>query len=453
MRKTYDLRIPFDAAVRAFKQALGLPSNNRSDFLRDIRTTFRLQLEQVISDTGIALPPIGDTPPRLTKNARVIAFSPIKKMTGWKNEIPVEIDSTFAVKYGSDDYSLQGLNYLDRAACELPSLRPFLEIPDFSLGNLTFHAPNEDCDINVVGDEGIRLIGVAIEASRKKRSSYFILLGVHFDRKLLVDRLQTNVPCDHKSELLDEIRIGTLHYPVTFICRYCGQLLTCKCFEGTYKIRDDILRHLPYGNSEKSLAIAAEGILSRAGICSLCTGRVPRHVYGHAMYYSTFLQRYLPYQVLFARRRLGRNVYEGDPEYRETENETRRAFGYMEIGQKWLNETFLYKLVSTLFAPVEVVQHYRGKELEGLELDIWVPSCQLGIEYQGEQHYRVLEHWGGQAGLERRLFNDMKKKAICTRLGYTLIEFHHSQPISEDTVRKRLASFVTLNAELPSRGT
>ena len=451
MRRSYEIKIPFEAAARAFQKAINLPTNQRSDFFKDIRAQFQSHMQEYFLEVGFPLRRGMDGPPRLTKSAKIYPLSPMKKLTGWKNEIPIELDAKFAARYGADDYSLQAMNYLDRAACELPSLHPFLEISDFTLGNFTFDAPNEDCDINVICDDGVELVGIATEVSNRKRFSYFGLLGVRIDRRLLSNYLKSKGSCEHPSESLDEIRIGTLHYPVTYICRNCGTLLTCKCFEGTCDVKSDLLRHLPYGNTEKHLALKVEGTSQRDGICALCTGRVPRFFYGHSMYYSTFLQRYLPYQTLFARRRYGRDVFEGEPEYRELENETRRAFGYMETGQKWLNETFLFRIVTNFLAPSEVIHHYRGKELEGLEIDVWVPSLLLGIEYQGEQHYRAMDHWGGQEGLERRLANDQRKKSLCMKLGYTLIEFHHDQAVSEEAVRKRLNSFMGSN-QSPSRG-
>jgi hypothetical protein len=445
MRRFYEVKIPFEAVVRAFKNTLDLPINKRSDFFTDIRSQFRSKIQECLLEVGFPMRRGIKGPPRLTKSAKINPLSPMKKLAGWKNEIPIELDAKFAAIYGADDYSLRAMNYLDRSACELPSLHPFLEIPEFTLGNFTFDAPNEDCDISVVCDEGIELVGLATEVSNRKRFSYIGLLGVRVDGKLLSEFLKSKVICDHPSELLDEIRIGTLCYPLTYICRNCGVILTCKCFDGTYDVKRDLIRNIPFGSTEDFLVRKIEGISQRDGICALCTGRVPRLFYGHSMYYSTFLQRYLPYHTLFARRRYGRDVFDGEPEYRDLENETRRAFGYMETGQKWLNETFLFRIVSNFLAPSEVIQHYRGKELEGLEIDVWVPSLQLGIEYQGEQHYRSMNHWGGQEGLKRRLSNDQRKRILCAKLGYTLVEFLHDQEVSDESVRKLLDPFIGRN--------
>ncbi|NMQ18390.1 hypothetical protein E4P82_03755 [Candidatus Competibacter phosphatis] len=59
------------------------------------------------------------------------------------------------------------------------------------------------------------------------------------------------------------------------------------------------------------------------------------------------------------------------------------------------------KIVQVLFPSLEVVHHYRGKELEGLEIDVWIPKLKIGIEYQGIQHFNVIKHWGGEDGLRK----------------------------------------------------
>jgi len=159
------------------------------------------------------------------------------------------------------------------------------------------------------------------------------------------------------------------------------------------------------------------------------------------MYYSSFLQRYLPYYTLFTRKNLGHGVFEAD-KYKQVENEVREIFGYPRIGQKWISETTLFKVVSTMFSPMEVIHHYRGIELQGLELDVWIPELRIGIEYQGEQHYQVVRHWGGEEGLIKRQENDKKKRNLCEKAGYTLVEFHHSEELSEETIRKKLSKYM-----------
>ena len=43
------------------------------------------------------------------------------------------------------------------------------------------------------------------------------------------------------------------------------------------------------------------------------------------------------------------------------------------------------------------------------------------IEYDGEQHYHAVPHWGGQEGLQHRQENDRKKDLYCKQHGLKLI--------------------------------
>jgi len=205
-------------------------------------------------------------------------------------------------------------------------------------------------------------------------------------------------------------------------------------------IIDDLVRCLPYGGSEQILLDAVRSIEFLDGICHLCTGGVPKLKYGSSMYYSSFLQSYNPYHELLVRKKL---LYQApnDVDGRQLENELRQLFGYPKIGEKWITETILLKIVQMLFEGIPVIHHYRGTELQGLEIDIWVPKLKIAIEYQGEQHYQVIKHWGGEEGLKQRIANDKKKKRLCKQMGYQLIEFRYDENITEELVLKKLRRF------------
>jgi hypothetical protein len=78
-------------------------------------------------------------------------------------------------------------------------------------------------------------------------------------------------------------------------------------------------------------------------------------------------------------------------------------------------------------------------------LDVWVPDLKLGIEYQGEQHYQAMTHWGGDEGFARRKANDARKRQLCRSLGYTLVEFRFDEPLTDVAVEKRLARYLPRN--------
>jgi hypothetical protein len=217
-------------------------------------------------------------------------------------------------------------------------------------------------------------------------------------------------------------------------------------------------------------------------LCHECNRATPAYRYCHEMYGTVFVQNYgwyinkqrLEYSVYSSR--LGsacpqeildlieinpqdywarlQGLLDGDPiaakeleaRYlqqsskvnRAIENEVRRKFGHKKIGEAWTSETILYYQIVKLFPGYDVLHHYRPDFLDGLELDIYVPALKLGIEYQGIQHYEPIDHWGGQAALERTQERDKKKREHCRIEGVRLVYFSYDEDLSLELVRSRV---------------
>jgi hypothetical protein len=120
------------------------------------------------------------------------------------------------------------------------------------------------------------------------------------------------------------------------------------------------------------------------------------------------------------------------------ENITRKEFGFRKVGKAWVSETLLYQMVHRIFAKHEVVHHHRPDWLDGLELDIFVPALQLGLEYQGQQHFHPINAWGGVPALRALRSRDQEKRRKCEEAGVALVEIDYTEPLTEDHVRRRL---------------
>jgi hypothetical protein len=120
------------------------------------------------------------------------------------------------------------------------------------------------------------------------------------------------------------------------------------------------------------------------------------------------------------------------------ENVVRQEFGFKKVGEGWVSETLLYQLVSRFFLDHEIIRHHRPDWLEGLELDIYIPSLQLGIEYQGQQHYQPISIWGGKDALIALQERDERKINLCKALDITLMEVDYTEPLTIDHIGKRL---------------
>lgn len=109
-----------------------------------------------------------------------------------------------------------------------------------------------------------------------------------------------------------------------------------------------------------------------------------------------------------------------------------------DFNNKWTTEKTLYGMVASMFPELHVIYHYRAEWLENLELDIFIEDLKIGIEYQGIQHYEIVEHWGGSAGLKKRQDNDSRKNRLCKQYGVSLVYFLHTETLTYQIVYERL---------------
>ena len=124
------------------------------------------------------------------------------------------------------------------------------------------------------------------------------------------------------------------------------------------------------------------------------------------------------------------------------ENEVRQKFGQHVIGEAWTSETILYYIVRSICPNMTVFRHYRPGFLEGMELDIFVQELNLGIEYQGIQHFKPVNHWGGADALNNLKRRDKRKKDRCASNGVHLVCFKYDETLSDDYVLAKIRQSV-----------
>lgn len=74
------------------------------------------------------------------------------------------------------------------------------------------------------------------------------------------------------------------------------------------------------------------------------------------------------------------------------ENIVRLKLGYKKVGEGWVTETSLFYMIKNILPESKVIHHYHPPELGGLELDIFIQDLNIGIEYQGIQHFKPVKH-------------------------------------------------------------
>jgi hypothetical protein len=129
---------------------------------------------------------------------------------------------------------------------------------------------------------------------------------------------------------------------------------------------------------------------------------------------------------------------EADLSEREAENKVRDILGVPKIGEGWVNETQLFRLVESLFSEHKIIREASPEWLGRQRLDIYMPGLALAIEYQGEQHYRPVALFGGEDGFKKTQERDRVKLRLCREHGVKIVYFSHKEELSQSKVERKL---------------
>lgn len=79
---------------------------------------------------------------------------------------------------------------------------------------------------------------------------------------------------------------------------------------------------------------------------------------------------------------------------------------------------------------IDFSEQYRFKDCKyklQLPFDFYIPSLNLAIEYQGEQHYKPIEVFGGEEAFKKQQRNDKIKKEYCQKNNIKLLEIPYTE--------------------------
>lgn len=105
---------------------------------------------------------------------------------------------------------------------------------------------------------------------------------------------------------------------------------------------------------------------------------------------------------------------------------------------KWKNEYRLYTIAHKFFR--DSIYQYRPEWLTPQSFDVFIPSLNVAIEYQGIQHYQAVEIFGGEKGLENNKRRDEKKRSLCLEQNVILIEWNYQQEVNEFNFLEKIKS-------------
>ncbi len=102
------------------------------------------------------------------------------------------------------------------------------------------------------------------------------------------------------------------------------------------------------------------------------------------------------------------------------------------VKSKWSNEYRLFELIKSYNSNTRYQYHcdWLGQQ----SLDIYIETERIGIEYQGEQHYKPIDIWGGEEALRENQKRDLRKKKLCAENNVCLLEWSYQVPVNDENV-------------------
>ena len=106
------------------------------------------------------------------------------------------------------------------------------------------------------------------------------------------------------------------------------------------------------------------------------------------------------------------------------------------IVSKWKSEQTLFTLVKKEYP--DALFQFRPRWLEPQNLDIYIPSINVGIEYQGIQHYESIDFFGGENAFIHRQNLDNRKRHLCEENGLKLIAWPYTDEITLKLLKEKI---------------
>lgn len=124
----------------------------------------------------------------------------------------------------------------------------------------------------------------------------------------------------------------------------------------------------------------------------------------------------------------------------EYENCERTLYDLTEY--KWKSEELMFECVKKVFKNKTVIHQYRPYFLHyknsQLSYDVFVCGKNIAFEYQGEQHFKPVEIFGGETNYTKQKERDALKAKLSKENNITLIYINYWEDITTDLIREKL---------------
>lgn len=115
---------------------------------------------------------------------------------------------------------------------------------------------------------------------------------------------------------------------------------------------------------------------------------------------------------------------------------------------KLQSQTKVYNKLKQSFPSEEILFEVGSRTIPWLKaqrFDIYFPKYNIAVEYNGEQHYVPVEHFGGQIGLEQTQKRDLLKREKCNENQCVLFELKYNYTDEDyNTLVKNIQNLICL---------
>ncbi len=124
----------------------------------------------------------------------------------------------------------------------------------------------------------------------------------------------------------------------------------------------------------------------------------------------------------------------------EIQNIISKGRGYTLYSNNPTKEDKIFELLNSSFGNYKIIRQYRPKWLGMQRIDFYIEEVNVAIEWNGEQHYKSVEKYGGFEGLKLIQDRDQKKRILCKKNKLPLLELEYH--LSEKQIITKVNNFI-----------
>jgi len=174
------------------------------------------------------------------------------------------------------------------------------------------------------------------------------------------------------------------------------------------------------------------------GLIHCCGGRLTEIAKQHFELTCNIIDTFLEKEAGLDATILYENCEKRSSIIRECENILRDKMNLPKIGEGFLKETQLANFTKKLYP--DAIREFSAPWLKRQRIDIYIPFLKVAIEYNGEQHYRPVDFFGGEPAFKQTKRRDQLKRKRCIQNNVHLIEWKYDELIDLDSIKSRIES-------------